>query len=44
VDCFCTGQRGSFCADRLSSCGRARIVFPAVGARNHHRATSGSRS
>ena len=44
ADCFCPGQRGSFCADRLSSCGRARIVFPAVGARNHHHATSGSRS
>jgi hypothetical protein len=44
ADCFCPGQRGSFCADHLSSCGRARIVFRAVGARNHHHATSGSRS
>ncbi len=42
ADCLCPGQRGSFCADRLSSCGRARIVFPAVGARNHHHDTSGS--
>jgi hypothetical protein len=43
ADCFCPGQRESFCADRLSSCGRARIVFPAVGARSHHHDTPGSR-
>ncbi len=44
ADCFCPGQRRSFCADSLSSCRRARIVFPAFGARRHHHATSGSRS